>query len=129
MSHITHVKARAAKPAISHSVLLRSRCSSRLAQAICGNPSPVIAASAQFLWCETAAFPHATVVTEVGLDVSIGKPGLATYLWAFLCISNQRSRRSFMHNVIGIFRECDIADKAVRQVLEAGIPQNRIVFM
>jgi hypothetical protein len=34
-----------------------------------------------------------------------------------------------MHNVIGIFRECEAADRAVRQVLEAGIPRNRIIFM
>ena len=34
-----------------------------------------------------------------------------------------------MHNVIGIFRECEVADRAVREVLQAGIPQDRIIFM
>jgi hypothetical protein len=34
-----------------------------------------------------------------------------------------------MHNVIGIFLECERADLAVREVLQAGIPQERIIFM
>jgi hypothetical protein len=42
-----------------------------------------------FLWCETGAFTHATVITANGLDLSIGKPQPATYLWAFPCISNR----------------------------------------
>ena len=34
-----------------------------------------------------------------------------------------------MHNLVGIFRECAAADRAVRELLEAGIPQNRIIFL
>jgi hypothetical protein len=34
-----------------------------------------------------------------------------------------------MHNLVGIFRECATADSAVRELLQAGIPQNRIIFM
>jgi hypothetical protein len=34
-----------------------------------------------------------------------------------------------MHNLVGIFRECAIADRAVRELLQAGIPQNRIMFL
>src|SRR5689334_18762582 len=34
-----------------------------------------------------------------------------------------------MHNVIGIFRECATADRAVRELLQAGIPQDQIVFL
>ena len=34
-----------------------------------------------------------------------------------------------MHNLVGIFRECATADRAVRELLKAGIPQNQIIFM
>jgi hypothetical protein len=34
-----------------------------------------------------------------------------------------------MHNLVGIFRECSTADRAVRELLQAGIPQNRIMFL
>lgn len=34
-----------------------------------------------------------------------------------------------MHNLVGIFRECATADRAVRELLQAGIPQNRITFL
>jgi hypothetical protein len=34
-----------------------------------------------------------------------------------------------MHNLVGIFRECATADRAVRELLQAGIPQNQIIFM
>jgi hypothetical protein len=34
-----------------------------------------------------------------------------------------------MHNLVGIFRECATADRAVRELLQAGIPKNRIIFM
>jgi hypothetical protein len=34
-----------------------------------------------------------------------------------------------MHNLVGIFRECGIADRAVRELLQTGIPQNRIMFL
>jgi len=53
----------------------------------------------------------------------------ATYLCGLLCISNQTTKEGCMHNVIGIFRECEVADRAVREILQAGIPQERIIFM
>jgi len=34
-----------------------------------------------------------------------------------------------MHNLVGIFRECAIADHAVRELLQADIPQDQIVFL
>jgi hypothetical protein len=34
-----------------------------------------------------------------------------------------------MHNLVGIFGECATADRAVRELLEAGIPQDRIMFL
>ncbi len=34
-----------------------------------------------------------------------------------------------MHNLVGIFRECAAADRATRELLQAGIPQNRIIFL
>ena len=34
-----------------------------------------------------------------------------------------------MHNLAGIFGECATADRAVRELLDAGIPQGRIIFL
>jgi len=34
-----------------------------------------------------------------------------------------------MHNLVGIFGECASADRTVRELLKAGIPQNRIIFL
>ena len=34
-----------------------------------------------------------------------------------------------MHNLVGIFRECATADRAVRELLQSGIPQGHIIFL